>query len=106
MTPRNTTMVSARLDREISHRQAEELARRMHGAELIAIAVRGDLLGVANRTRFTPYPALEIAGEAFADGLAEAGYQIRSWRSVEWLCGAETPFHHHTPDLVWRPLAA
>lgn len=104
MTPKNTTVVSARLDREISHREAAELAQRMHGAELIAIAVRGDLLGVANRTRFTPYPALEIAGETFADGLAEAGYKIRSWRSIEWLSGTDATLRH--ADLEWLPLAA
>ncbi|MFI6026771.1 hypothetical protein [Amycolatopsis magusensis] len=107
MKSRNTTMLSACLDREIDHREAVAIARKMHGADLMAIAVRGAILGIANRTDLTPYPALELAGEAFVDGLADAGFTVRSWRSIEWLSGAEAELRragdHH---LHWHPMAA
>ncbi|MGA6162775.1 hypothetical protein [Amycolatopsis magusensis] len=92
------------LDRPLGEPEAVALAERMYGVDLIAVAVREHRFGVASRTDANPYPALELAGQAFVEVLAEAGFTVRSWESVEWLSAAEARLREDTDDFAeWLP---
>ncbi|GAB2748402.1 hypothetical protein GCM10027199_20110 [Amycolatopsis magusensis] len=92
------------LDRPLGEPEAVALAERMYGVDLIAVAVREHRFGVASRTDANPYPALELAGQAFVEVLAEAGFTVKSWESVEWLSAAEARLREDTDDFAeWLP---
>ncbi|WP_153030955.1 hypothetical protein [Amycolatopsis sp. YIM 10] len=104
MASRNVTRLFGMLDRPLGEPEAVALAERMYGADLIAVAVRERRFGVASRTDDNPYPALELAGQAFVEVLAEAGFTVKSWESVEWLSGAEAQLREDTEDFAeWLP---
>ncbi|MGA6163300.1 hypothetical protein [Amycolatopsis magusensis] len=81
----NVTVVVGTLDHPIDPATAWAVAERMHGSNLLDVLADDTRVGVAAKSELELYPALEQAGEAFVDGLADAGFKLRNWERVEWL---------------------